>query len=648
MNKGMNKPDGCEPWPPLPAVSVILPVRDRADVLRTAVESILQQTFRNFELILVDDASSDQTPDVICSLSDPRIVVVRNERPRGAAGARNAGLKLARAPLIAFHDSDDTCRPDKLQRQWEIFQSAGPEVGVVYTRYLREGDGRLYVRPPESAPTTSGDLFDALLSGNLVGMPTALIRRELFDRCGGFDESLQVLVDWELFLRMARVCRFRFIPDVLYFSRVRADSVSVRHEAYARAFIRILKQFSADFERRPCLLARHYGTIAHRFYCAGLKAEGRRYYLCAARLRPFHAPYWAGWGLSFMGLSVYKAVVRFRGRFKESGHEPCGQRMNTMMNSGHPHQPGAHPRVSVVIPTYNRARSIRRSIESVLQQTFQDFEILVVDDGSTDDTAQVVAGIGDSRIHYHRQAVNGGAGAARNAGLLLARGEWVAFQDSDDLWRPEKLALQMARFEAAEERLGVVYCGFIRIEQGRERYSPPPKIVQREGNIHAELLKGNFVTTQAAVVRRECFSTVGLFDQSLQPLEDWDLFLRLSKAYPFGIVDEPLVISEIGADSISAQTERYLHSLRGVVEKHAEDFARHKNLAAGHWNHLGDGLCRMGRRREGAGAFARAARLQPWHLQHWAGLLLSLAGTRAYAQISDRGLRWTGKKPFST
>ncbi len=147
-----------------------------------------------------------------------------------------------------------------------------------------------------------------------MGTPTALIRPELFDRCGGFDESLQVLVDWELFLRMARVCRFHFIPDVLYFAQVRTDSVSLRHEAYARAFIRILEKFSEAYQRRLCLLARHYGTIAHRLYCAGLKAEGRRYYLCAACLRPFHAPYWAGWGLSFMGLSVYQAVVRINQR----------------------------------------------------------------------------------------------------------------------------------------------------------------------------------------------------------------------------------------------------------------------------------------------------------------------------------------------
>ena len=120
---------------------------------------------------------------------------------------------------------------------------------------------------------------------------------------------------------------------------------------------------------------------------------------------------------------------------------------------------GAKPIVSVVIPTFNRAHLIMRALQSVLTQTFTAWETIVVDDGSTDDTETVVLSLGDSRIRYCRQPENRGPAAARNRGMREAKGEFIAFLDSDDEWFPDKLELQVARFRELPETVGLIYTG---------------------------------------------------------------------------------------------------------------------------------------------------------------------------------------------
>ena len=124
---------------------------------------------------------------------------------------------------------------------------------------------------------------------------------------------------------------------------------------------------------------------------------------------------------------------------------------------------GINPVVSIVLPTYNRAALLGRAIRSVLKQSYTDFELLVIDDGSTDQSSNVVAGFRDRRIKYISLEHNTGAGAARNVGIRIAKGKFLAFQDSDDEWMPSKLVKQMSAFERGSVRLGIVYSDMLRI-----------------------------------------------------------------------------------------------------------------------------------------------------------------------------------------
>ena len=198
------------------------------------------------------------------------------------------------------------------------------------------------------------------------------------------------------------------------------------------------------------------------------------------------------------------------------------------------------PDVSVIIPTYNRAELLKRAIQSVLHQTYQDFDIVVIDDASTDDIRGMVESFNDDRIHYIRHGSNRGPSASRNTGIRATKAKYIAFIDSDDEWLPEKLEKQLAIFETASERVGVVYTAFWRIAEQGQTYFPWLNMSQRGGDIHDALMNENFITTSVVVIRRDCFEKTGMFDEGFPMWEDWELWIRVSKHYQFRFIDEAL------------------------------------------------------------------------------------------------------------
>ncbi len=227
------------------------------------------------------------------------------------------------------------------------------------------------------------------------------------------------------------------------------------------------------------------------------------------------------------------------------------------------------PKVSIILPTYNRAYIIEKAIQSVLNQTYQDFELIIVDDGSTDNTEEIIKKLQekDKRIRYIKLETNKGAAAARNEGIKIAHGKYITFQDSDDEWLPEKLEKQMKIFETTPEDI-IVYTGFWRIDGDEKTYIPDINISNREGYIHKELLKGNFVGTPSILLKKETLEKVALFDECLQRFQDWDLVFRLSEYYNFKLIDEPLYTSHILTDSISANYEALILAMQIILSKY--------------------------------------------------------------------------------
>jgi glycosyltransferase involved in cell wall biosynthesis len=204
--------------------------------------------------------------------------------------------------------------------------------------------------------------------------------------------------------------------------------------------------------------------------------------------------------------------------------------------------------VSVIIPTYNRVGCLREAVDSVLSQGFRGFELIVVDDGSTDETPQLLREYGDS-IRVLRQE-NRGVSAARNAGIAAGRGELIAFLDSDDIWLPGKLACQVDFFRQNPELL-ICQTEELWVKNGR-RVNPGQRHRKRGGMIFEPSLALCLVSPSAVMLRRELFDRVGFFAEHLPACEDYDLWLRVSCRFPVGLIETPLIVKRGGhADQLS-------------------------------------------------------------------------------------------------
>jgi glycosyltransferase involved in cell wall biosynthesis len=224
------------------------------------------------------------------------------------------------------------------------------------------------------------------------------------------------------------------------------------------------------------------------------------------------------------------------------------------------------PRVSVVIPTYNYARYVPEAVDSVLAQSFEELEVIVVDDGSTDQTAEILRSFGE-QIRNIRQE-HRGLSAARNTGIRAARGQYVAFLDSDDLWLPEKVSLQIARLDA-EPEVGLVYCETLLFDDSalatptlHSDWASHPS-----GRILPWLVRQNVIPSPTPIVRRELFERVGLFDETLSACEDWDMWIRIGRVCEIAYVNQVLAKYRRHRENMSLDSERLMTNGLRVLEK---------------------------------------------------------------------------------
>lgn len=225
------------------------------------------------------------------------------------------------------------------------------------------------------------------------------------------------------------------------------------------------------------------------------------------------------------------------------------------------------PVVSVVIPTYNHAQFLRKALDSICNQTFTDWEAIVVNNYSEDDTEAVVASFVDPRIRLETFRNNGIIAASRNLGIKLSRGEYIAFLDSDDSWHPEKLARSKAVLDEGND---LVCHGEIWMKNGREFRQVDYGPVERS-NYQSLLFGRNCISTSAVTVRKTCLEKVGCFseDAAFAMVEDYDLWLKLSKAeFRFAFIDEMLGVFNIHKANNSRAVVRQMHAELAVLEKH--------------------------------------------------------------------------------
>lgn len=232
--------------------------------------------------------------------------------------------------------------------------------------------------------------------------------------------------------------------------------------------------------------------------------------------------------------------------------------------------------VTAVVPTYNRAHLITDSLNSIAAQDYRPIEIIIVDDGSTDNTAEVVKQWqklnkqADTLTVSYIQQENQGGNVARNTGIVAASGAYIAFLDSDDLWHPSKLSKQLALF-GHDPMVGGVYCGVQHVEVGHGKITEPTVRDYPQGWLLEKMLIHDVTApTSTYVVRKEVFVNVGVFDVELQARQDWDMWIRLATEYKIGCVPEPLVdFREHPGPRTASNPQKEIVAYRQIMVKYA-------------------------------------------------------------------------------
>ncbi len=221
--------------------------------------------------------------------------------------------------------------------------------------------------------------------------------------------------------------------------------------------------------------------------------------------------------------------------------------------------------ISVILPVYNGASTIADTIDSVLGQTFQEFELIIIDDGSTDDTVSVIETINDDRLHIH-QFENAGQGESRNRGAALAQGEYLSFIDADDLWTPEKLESQWQALQTHPEA-AVAYSWTDHIDEHNQFFRSGPHL-PFSGDVYKKLIISDFVGSGSNVlIRKLAFDEVGGFAPHLTPAEDWDLWVRLAAKYEFVVVPQVQILYRTVTTSSSFNLAKMEASSLQVMER---------------------------------------------------------------------------------
>lgn len=230
-------------------------------------------------------------------------------------------------------------------------------------------------------------------------------------------------------------------------------------------------------------------------------------------------------------------------------------------------------RISIIIPTYNRGALIRRAINSILKQSYKEFELIIIDDYSTDNTEEIVKSIQDDRIRYVKLEKNCGANKARNIGVDLSKYELIAFQDSDDEWHSDKLEKQLKYL--VEGNFDIVSCKLNQYLNDKFKRIFPTKNIVDSNKLLDEVLNENFISTQTILGKKECFLKER-FDNSLPRFQDWELAIRLVNKYKVGFYNKSLVNVFIQSDSISKDSRKACVAMEIIYNNHYELISRNK------------------------------------------------------------------------
>jgi glycosyltransferase involved in cell wall biosynthesis len=287
------------------------------------------------------------------------------------------------------------------------------------------------------------------------------------------------------------------------------------------------------------------------------------------------------------------------------------------------------PKVSVIIPTHNRAEFLRSAVTSVLNQTFQEFEIVIIDDASKDHTREVITNFNDIRIKAIHNQVSKGAAGSRNIGIMNASCEYIAFLDDDDEWLPEKLKIQTCLLDDSPQEVGGICTGRFTIEKASGR------VLSIDNPEMNDIYKGNFITTSSILLRVECFKKCGLFDENMPTGSDYDMWIRISKKFSFKVIKKALINYYIHKNMLTIDYEKKIKGLEILFDKYGKYFEKCSKEYSMAYINLGVYYCFKGELQKGRKAFSKSFRINPFEIRSYFNFILSLLGAERFKKLKE-------------
>ncbi len=298
------------------------------------------------------------------------------------------------------------------------------------------------------------------------------------------------------------------------------------------------------------------------------------------------------------------------------------------------------PKISVIIPAYNSEKFIKRTIQSVLNQTYKDFEVIIVDDGSTDNTKEVVEEFQkkDSRIKYLWQENSGAPARPKNKGIKESKGKYIAFLDHDDEWLPEKLEKQLVLFEKQKNSKLRFVSSWGLIFNAKENQTYEHKIKKR-GNVFQELLANNFILSCSSIfLKKEIFESVGFFDENLKFSDDWEMWIRIAQKYEFDFINEALFKYYWHGENVmnKLKGEEKLKEYKYILEKYKDFYQKYPRAHSVRLRNIGSMYLLNDNLKEAKKYFAKAIKIAPFYPRSWVNFILFLFGKNFYRKILYR------------
>lgn len=291
----------------------------------------------------------------------------------------------------------------------------------------------------------------------------------------------------------------------------------------------------------------------------------------------------------------------------------------------------SNPKVSVVIPTYKRPKLLRRAIRSVLEQSYENLEIIVIDDSPTNESEITIKEFLDENVRYLRRDRRKGVASAKNLGVRMSSGDFIAFLGDDDEWFSNKLEQQVNLFRKVEPETGVVHSNCF-VDNGKETFLYHKAETGKQSL--DELLEYDYIADSTGLIKKECFKKVGYFDESLIYAEDWDSYIRIAKQFKIKYISEPLAILHITSDGLGRDTRRAIRGHQMVLAKHWQEFKKHRKTLSRHLCQIGSTVNFIGEKKRGRKFLINAFKIFPFNPEPI--LLIALEIFRNFAPIQLR------------